>query len=67
MTLLEIVGSVAVWMVGTYVLCLVSAFIGSRFGRDKEMAGLIYVVFPPIIVLILSVVAGLIMLGRISA
>lgn len=64
---IEIIGAAAIWIVGTYVLCLVSAFIGSRFGKDMEMAGLIYVVFPPIIVLILSAVAGLIMIGRISA
>lgn len=67
MSELEIIGAAAIWIAGTYVLCLVSAFVGSRFGKDMEMAGLIYVIIPPVIVLILSAVAGLIMIGRISA
>lgn len=64
---LEIIGAAALWIVGTYAACLVSTFIGIWFGRDKEMAGLVYAAVPPVIVLILSAVAGLIMIGRISA
>lgn len=64
---LEIIGVAALWIVGTYAACLVSVFIGSWFGRGKEMAGLVYAAIPPVIILILSAVAGLIMIGRISA
>lgn len=64
MTALEIIGSIALWLLGTYFACLASAFIGSWFGRDKEMAGLIYAAIPPVIILILSAVIGLILLGR---
>lgn len=64
MTFLELVGSVAIWIFGTYVACLISIIIGNFFGRNKEMAGLIYVTYPPIIVAILSTVIGLVLLGR---
>jgi hypothetical protein len=67
MSWLEIIGSGAIWIVATFIACMASAVIGNFFGRGKEMAGLIYVIYPPIIILILSAAIGLVLLGRISA
>lgn len=66
MTWLEIAGSIALWILGTWVLCIASAFIGSLFGNGKGMGGLVYVIYPPIVILIISAISGLILLGRIS-
>lgn len=67
MSWLEIIGSGAIWVVCTFVACMASVIIGNLFGRGLGMAGLVYVVYPPIIVLIISAVIGVFLLGRVSA
>lgn len=67
MSWLEIIGSAAIWIVCTAVACMLSIIIGNQFGKGKEMGALVYVIYPPIIVLILSALVGVFLTGRVSS
>lgn len=66
MSWLEIIGFIAIWVIGTLIVCLVAVYFGERHGRSQGMAGLVYVVYPPIVVISFSAVIGVFILGRIT-
>lgn len=67
MSALEIVGASALYCLGVFIASVLSIIIGARFGNGKELAGLIYVIYPPLIIMIVGGVVGLVLLGRVLA
>lgn len=66
MNWLEVSGAVAIYIGSLLALCIASMIIGSRHGNGKGLEGLLFVIYPPIIILILGVIVAVFLLGRFS-
>ncbi|NIH77365.1 hypothetical protein FHV99_004617 [Ochrobactrum sp. P20RRXII] len=67
MNFLEISGAIAIWLVGTYVICSAIVFASNIIFRKYEIGALFIGVKLALIFAVMSVVVGLIMLGRVMA
>ncbi|MCV9964285.1 hypothetical protein OIU34_20575 [Pararhizobium sp. BT-229] len=66
MNWLEVFGAAALYILGLLVACAISVIVGARFGNGKEMGGLVFVICPPIVILVVGAIVGVFLLGRIS-
>jgi hypothetical protein len=67
MTVLEIVGASALYIIGILIACAISAVVGAYFGKNRELGGLVFVIAPPAFILSVGLICGVFLLGRLTA
>ncbi len=65
MNSLEMIGAASIYIWSVLLLCAVSVVIGSKIGAGKGPEALVYVVYPPIIIAGVGLIAGLVLLGKV--
>ncbi|MGC4393719.1 hypothetical protein [Agrobacterium sp. M50-1] len=65
MNSLEMIGAASIYIWSVILLCAVSVVIGSRIGAGKGPEALTYVIYPPIAIAAIGLIAGLILLGKV--
>lgn len=64
MNFLEISGAIAIWLVGTYMICGTIVFASNIIFRKHEIGALFIGIKLALAFAVTSIVVGLIMLGR---
>jgi hypothetical protein len=64
MSWFELLGASALYILGLFVTVVIAIAVGARFGNGKGADGLVYVIYPPILILLIGCIVGVFLLVR---